>query len=83
MIMITRLNGTSVMVNAELIELIEHTPDTLITLTTGNKVNVLEPVDEVVRRILEYRRACHAPLPRIAGGVTGPDAVDTVNMEGI
>lgn len=77
MIMITRLNGTSVMVNPELIELIEHTPDTLITLTTGNKLNVLEPVDEVVRRILEYRRACQTSLPRIAEGATDVNAVTT------
>jgi flagellar protein FlbD len=59
MITVTRLNGIAVVLNAELIEHIESTPDTLITLTTGNKVNVLEPVDEVVRRVIEYQRACH------------------------
>jgi flagellar protein FlbD len=59
MITVTRLNGTSMVLNAELIEHLESTPDTLIALTTGNKFNVLESVDEVVRRIMEYRRACH------------------------
>jgi flagellar protein FlbD len=59
MIRVTRLNGTPMMVNAELIELIECTPDTLITLTTGNKLNVLEPLDVVLQRVLEYRRSCH------------------------
>ena len=62
MITVTRLNGSSMVMNAELIELIESTPDTLISLTTGNKFNVLEPVDEVVRRVMDYRRACH-PIP--------------------
>jgi flagellar protein FlbD len=59
MITVTRLNGVAVTLNAELIELIESTPDTLITLTTGNKLNVLEPVGTVVERILAYRRSCH------------------------
>ncbi|MDT8901299.1 flagellar FlbD family protein [Anaeroselena agilis] len=43
--------------NAELIETIEETPDTVITLTNGKKLIVAEGMDEVVRRVMEYRRA--------------------------
>lgn len=43
--------------NAELIETIEETPDTVITLTNGKKFIVEESMDEVVRRVMDYRRA--------------------------
>jgi flagellar protein FlbD len=43
--------------NAELIETIEETPDTVITLTNGKKLIVAEGMDEVVRRVMDYRRA--------------------------
>lgn len=59
MIAVTRLNGSLVVVNAELIEFVETTPDTLVTLTTGRKVNVRESVEEVIERVLAYRRSCH------------------------
>lgn len=48
MVTLTRLNGKPIMVNALLIETIEETPDTMITLVTGKKIMVLEPVPEVV-----------------------------------
>ena len=56
MISLTKLNGASVIVNAELIKMIEHTPDTLVTLTTGDHLMVREDVDEVVERAIEYAR---------------------------
>ncbi len=55
MISVTRLNGDEFNVNAELIETLESTPDTLITLTTGRKMMVLESTDEVIDRVLQYR----------------------------
>jgi flagellar protein FlbD len=42
-------------VNCELIEHIDTTPDTVLTMTTGQKITVLEPVSEVIRRAIEYR----------------------------
>jgi len=54
MITLTRLNGSQVTINALLIERLESTPDTVVTLTTGHKVVVQEPVEEVVRRAIEY-----------------------------
>ena len=57
MIMVTRLNGSELVINAELIETIEATPDTVVTLTTGKRVIVAESVAQVSRRALAYRRA--------------------------
>lgn len=45
--------------NAELIESVEETPDTVITLTNGNKVLVEERMDDIVRLVIEYRREIH------------------------
>jgi len=56
MIELTRINGSQVVVNAELIEFIESTPDTVVSLTSGKKVMVREDVDEVVRRVVAYQR---------------------------
>ena len=60
MIRVTRLNGTEFSVNAELIEQIESTPDTVITLTTGNNIVVRETADEVTRRVVSYRASISA-----------------------
>ncbi|MCZ8512364.1 flagellar FlbD family protein [Paenibacillus filicis] len=54
MIQLTRLNGKAVTLNAILIEMVEETPDTMITLVTGKKIMVLEPVDDVVEKIQRY-----------------------------
>ena len=43
--------------NAELIETVEETPDTVITLVNGNKVIVEEDMDEIMRLVIEYRRS--------------------------
>ncbi len=54
MIELTRLNGTHITINALLIEQLESTPDTVVTLTTGRKVVVREAVEEVTRKAIEY-----------------------------
>ena len=56
MIELTRLNGTSFSVNPELIEVIESTPDTVVTLTTGRKLIVKESRQEVKNLVLSYKR---------------------------
>lgn len=58
MIRVTRLNGKPFAVNAELIETIDVTPDTILTLVSGKKIVVGENFDEIIERILEYRRLC-------------------------
>ena len=55
-IVLTRLNGQEFVANAELVELVESTPDTIVSLTTGKKYMVKETVDDVVERIIQYRR---------------------------
>ncbi|MBI3099752.1 MAG: flagellar FlbD family protein [Planctomycetes bacterium] len=60
MIKVTRLNNREFVVNAELIQFLEETPDTVITLVNHEKVVVKESVDEVVRRIIEYARSLRA-----------------------
>ena len=57
MIRVTRLNGDSFVVNAELIKMIEAKPDTAILLINGDRILVRESVDEVVKRAVEYGRS--------------------------
>ena len=54
MIKVTRLNGEPIYLNSNLIEFIEATPDTMITLTTGKKIIIKENIDYVIERIVEY-----------------------------
>ncbi len=56
MIKVTRLNGKEFMVNAELIQFVEETPDTVITLINHEKVVVKEKVDDVLRRVIGYQK---------------------------
>jgi flagellar protein FlbD len=60
MIAVSRLDGSEFLVNAELIQVVERTPDTVITLTTGEKFVVREPIAEVLDRIVSYRRRVYA-----------------------
>jgi flagellar protein FlbD len=65
MIRVTRLNGTPTILNSDLIEHIEESPDTVILLTTGQSVRVREKAEEVLSRIIDFRRTIqtHVPLP--------------------
>lgn len=55
MIFLTRFDGTEVVVNSDLIVTVERIPDTVVTLTTGDRIMVKESVDEVVARAATYR----------------------------
>ncbi len=55
MISVTRLNGSEIVVNADLIETVEATPDTVITLVDGKKYVVGQTTEEVVERIRQFR----------------------------
>lgn len=59
MILVTRLNNKAFYINSELIETIETTPDTVVTLTGGNKYVVTESPALLIQRIAEFRRRCH------------------------
>lgn len=54
-ILVHRLRGEAVWLNPDLIESIEATPDTVVTLVDGRRAVVSDPVDEVVERILKFR----------------------------
>ncbi len=56
MIRLTRLGGQALYLNSDLIEFMEATPDTIIVMTSGKRVIVIEQVADVVKRIVEYRR---------------------------
>ncbi|WP_340024102.1 flagellar FlbD family protein [Paenibacillus sp. FSL K6-1096] len=56
MISVTRLNGTAMWLNALLVEMVEESPDTYITLVTGKRLIVREKADEVINMIKEYNR---------------------------
>jgi flagellar protein FlbD len=62
MIRLTRLNNRPLVVNSDLIKFIENAPDTVITLVSGEKIVVLETAQEVINRIVEYRRQLRVPL---------------------
>jgi flagellar protein FlbD len=63
MISLTRLNGRALVVNAELIETVESTPDTVVSLLSGKKFVVLESPDEVIERVVRYRQETRSAAP--------------------
>ena len=67
MILLSRLNGTEIGVNADLIERVEGNPDTVITLIDGTKYVVSEPTTEVIARIVEFRARIIATADEFAG----------------
>lgn len=88
MIRLTRLNRVPMVLNSDLIEHIDVTPDTVITLTTGQILRVRESADEVVRRIVEFRRQVFGPDSPLPGSPdevfateTGPGAAPLVLVE--
>jgi len=57
MIQLSRLNNSPLTVNSDLIKFVEQAPDTVITLVTGEKVIVLENAQEVLNRVIQFRRS--------------------------
>jgi len=60
LIRLTRLSGTAFVLNCELIKCIESTPDSVVTLLSGEKLVVQESADEIVERVVEYGRKLRA-----------------------
>lgn len=56
MISVTRLDGSELVINSDLIESLEHTPDTVISLLNGRKLVVREKVSEVIDRVVVFRQ---------------------------
>jgi flagellar protein FlbD len=70
MIRVTRLNHTPLVLNCDLIESIEATPDTVVSMTTGQRIMVLEGPEVIVERVAEFRRSVLRPI------LTGADSAD-------
>lgn len=79
MIRLTRLNRVPLVLNSDLIEHIDVTPDTVITLTNGQILRVRETADQVIQRIVDYRRKIlsadgqHAELREERGNIESID----------
>jgi flagellar protein FlbD len=85
MIQLTRLNHVPLVLNSDLIEHIEVTPDTVIMLTTGQIIRVLESADEVVARVVAFRRSIYRGQFRCPAGSTiaeEPEPGDSVSGAG-
>lgn len=59
MIDVTKMNGMEITVNSDLIEIVEETPDTVITLTTGKKIIVKESRQMIKNLVKSYRKECN------------------------
>jgi flagellar protein FlbD len=71
MIKVTRINDSELVINSDLIEFVEAIPDTMVSLTTGKKIMVKESINEIIRRVAEFKR-----LSSVRG--MAPDGVSRV-----
>lgn len=60
MIQVTRINHEALVLNSDLIEMIETTPDTVLTLANAQKLVVMESAEEIVSRVVEFRRRIYS-----------------------
>jgi len=65
MIKLSKLNKEVTFINPSLIEFMEETPDTVISMTNGKKMIVSESAEEVISRIVDFYRRIYLDLPRI------------------
>lgn len=59
MIIVKKMSNVELLLNEDLIEVVEETPDTIITLTTGKKIIVKESKEELYQKIVEYKRSIY------------------------
>lgn len=69
MITVTKINDAEIIVNSELIEMVEASPDTAITLTTGRRIIVKESVEEIVAKSVTYKHEIYKNLYKKADPV--------------
>jgi uncharacterized protein YlzI (FlbEa/FlbD family) len=75
MIQLTRLNGQPLLINSDLIKVIENAPDTVISLVNGEKIVVRETGEQILERIVLFRRRVLDGLPMNFSGWTSPGPV--------
>jgi flagellar protein FlbD len=66
MVRLHRLNKEEFVLNADFIETLEATPDTVVTLTNGKKLMVKNSVDDIVNQVIEYKRFCNQSIRVVA-----------------
>lgn len=64
MIYLTRLNGEKIMVNVDMLEMLEETPDTVVTLTTGKKFIVKESTRQIRDQVIAFQKLSHTQLKK-------------------
>lgn len=69
MIKVTRLNDSVLMINVEMIQSLQATPDTVITFTNRDRLMVKEPVEEISQRIVEYQRMVRPVIGEESGSM--------------
>jgi flagellar protein FlbD len=62
MIALRRLKGDDFILNVDLIESLESTPDTIVTLTNGKKIMVQNEIEDIVRKAIKYKQLCNQSL---------------------
>jgi flagellar protein FlbD len=62
MIKLSRLNGQEFILNADLIETLEATPDTIVSLSNGKKIMVKNSLDDIVVKTVKYRQLCNTAV---------------------
>lgn len=65
MIILTKFGGKEFMVNEELIETVNETPDTVVLMNNGHTYIVMEPMDEIMTKIVEFRRGARRRISDI------------------
>jgi flagellar protein FlbD len=79
MIKVTRLNRVPLILNADLIEHIDMTPDTVVTLTSGQKYMLLETAEEIVDKVIQFRKQLITHGPTCSGSREPADDSDAPN----
>jgi len=63
-IYLTRLNGEKIMINVDMLEMLEETPDTVVTLTTGKKFVVKESTRQIREQVIAFHKLIHTGLKK-------------------
>jgi flagellar protein FlbD len=71
MIRLQRLNKEEFILNADYIETLEATPDTVITLSNGKKLMVKNSVENIINQVIAYRKECNQSI-KVISGESGP-----------
>ncbi|MFC6154118.1 flagellar FlbD family protein [Nocardioides yefusunii] len=83
MIRLTRLSGSQFVLNSDLIERVDSTPDTIVTLSHGTKYVVSESLDEVISAVVEFRGRLVAAAGQVPPHSHGPDSPSAPHLASV